>query len=74
MDTKRPSVVIPLGRFALCCRDVLWLAGLEMLLFGTDPIRKPLLYPSELRGHGAATLVHRLGLREAALALSKLLA
>ena len=33
--------------------------------------RKPLLYPSELRGHGAATLVHRLGLREAALALDE---
>ena len=51
MDTKRPNGAIPLGRFALCCRDVRWLAGLEMLLFGTHPIRKPLLYPSELRGH-----------------------
>jgi hypothetical protein len=69
MDTKRPSESIPLGRFALCCRDVRWLACLEMLLFGTDPIRKPLLYPSELRGHGAATLVHRFNLRETALAL-----
>src|SRR5204863_4502731 len=33
--------------------------------------RKPLLYPSELRGHGAATLVHRFSLRETALALSQ---
>src|ERR1043166_173534 len=31
--------------------------------------RKPLLYPPELRGHGAGTLVHRFNLREAALAL-----
>jgi len=36
--------------------------------------RKPLLYPSELRGHGRATLVHRFDLRETALALSSLLA
>src|SRR5262245_19845761 len=36
------------------------------------PIRKPLLYPSELRGHGRATLVHRFNLREQPLALSKL--
>src|SRR5262245_9910674 len=36
------------------------------------PIRKPLLYPSELRGHGPATLVHRFDLREHPLALSKL--
>src|SRR5262245_54879548 len=35
--------------------------------------RKPLLYPSELRGHGRATLVHRFDLREQPLALSKLL-
>src|SRR5215831_1369740 len=34
--------------------------------------RKPLLYPSELRGHGRATLVHRFDLREQPLALSKL--
>ena len=33
--------------------------------------RKPLLYPSELRGHGRATLVHRFDLREAALALDE---
>ena len=33
--------------------------------------RKPLLYPSELRGHGSATLVHPFDLRETALALSK---
>jgi len=33
------------------------------------PIRKPLLYPSELRGHGRAPLVHRFDLREVALAL-----
>jgi len=32
MDTKRPSRAIPLGRFGLCCRDVSWLAGLEMLI------------------------------------------
>ena len=37
------------------------------------PIRKPLLYPSELRGHGRATLVHRFDLREQALALSKVI-
>ena len=36
--------------------------------------RKPLLNPSELRGHGSGTVVHRIGLRESALALSKLLA
>jgi len=52
MDTKRPNGAIPAGRFALCCRDVRSLAGLEMLLFGTDPIRKPLLYPSELGATG----------------------
>ena len=34
--------------------------------------RKPLLYPSELRGHGRATLVHPFDLREQPLALSKL--
>src|SRR6185503_19068866 len=39
--------------------------------FSPDPIRKPLLYPSELRGHGRATLVHRFDLRETALALSQ---
>jgi hypothetical protein len=36
-----------------------------------DPIRKPLLYPSELRGHGRATQLRPLDLREAALALSQ---
>ncbi len=34
-------------------------------------IRKPLLYPSELRGHGRASLLHRINLRKAPLALSQ---
>jgi len=38
---------------------------------GPARVRKPLLYPSELRGHGSGTLVHPFDLRETALALAE---
>ena len=43
-------------------------------MIGGPRLCEPLLYPSELRGHGAGTLVHRLELREPLRALSKVLA
>src|SRR5690242_20084466 len=52
MDSERPSEPIPLGRCRLCCRDVAWPHRSLNIDFSPDPIRKPLLYPSELRGHG----------------------
>jgi hypothetical protein len=38
-----PPEPIPMGRFALCCRDVLWLLGSIECDFRSERLRKPML-------------------------------
>src|SRR5262249_8988487 len=58
------------ARASACALSTMtWREALISFERGPAVLRKPLLYPSELRGHGRAALVHRFDLREAALAL-----
>ena len=65
---ETPQEGDPLGRFAMRTRDVCWNASSEIVDFIADPVRKPLIYPSELRGHGAGGLGDCSELRKAPLA------
>ena len=50
IDNERPNVTIPLGRFALCCRDVRWRFDSLSMKCAFGPNRKPLLYlPSDAK-------------------------